>query len=112
MSAPVSLARRGIAGVASGVVGRHDAHFGRGGRRGLEESQGKLADLHQTPLLVVHGKADAFCSPELAAALHEQATGDKEIVWLDSALHIDLYDTEPYVGQAVDAVARFFARSL
>ncbi len=68
--------------------------------------------LDQTPLLVVHGKADAFCSPDLAAALHEEATGDKEIVWLDSALHIDLYDTEPYVGQAVDAVARFFARSL
>ena len=68
--------------------------------------------LGQTPLLVVHGKADAFCSPELAAALHEQAPGDKEIVWLDSSLHIDLYDTEPYLSQALDSVTGFFARTL
>lgn len=68
--------------------------------------------LAQTPLLIVHGKADAFCAPELAAALHEQTPGDKEIVWLDSSLHIDLYDTEPYVSQATDAVTDFFARTL
>lgn len=68
--------------------------------------------LAATPLLIVHGKADAFCSPELAAALHEQTPGDKEIVWLDSTLHIDLYDTEPYLSQATDAVTAFFGRTL
>jgi uncharacterized protein len=68
--------------------------------------------LAQTPLLIVHGKADAFCAPELAAALHEQTPGDKEIIWLDSSRHIDLYDTEPYLGQATDAVTDFFARTL
>ena len=64
--------------------------------------------LAQTPLFIVHGKADAFCSPELAAALHEQAAGPREILWLDSSLHIDLYDTEPYLSQAIESVARFF----
>jgi uncharacterized protein len=68
--------------------------------------------LAQTPLLIVHGKTDAFCAPELAAALNEQAPGEKEIVWLDSSLHIDLYDTEPYLSQATDAVTDFFARTL
>ena len=68
--------------------------------------------LARTPLLVVHGRADAFCSPDLAAALHEQAPGNREIVWLDSSLHIDLYDTEPYLSQATAAVTDFFARTL
>jgi fermentation-respiration switch protein FrsA (DUF1100 family) len=36
----------------------------------------------------------------------------KRIVWLDAKLHIDLYDNEPYVGQAVEAVIAFFAEYL
>jgi fermentation-respiration switch protein FrsA (DUF1100 family) len=51
--------------------------------------------LADTPLLVIHGKIDAYCSPELAAELHENTGGDREIVWLDCDRHIDLYDMEP-----------------
>ena len=65
-----------------------------------------------TPLLVVHGKEDAYCSPDLARELHERAPGDKEIRWLDARQHIDLYDREPYVTQAADAVAGFLRRVL
>ena len=36
----------------------------------------------------------------------------KRIVWLDARLHIDLYDTEPYVTQAVEAVTAFLAGHL
>lgn len=68
--------------------------------------------LGATPLLVVHGTADAYCAPELAARLHERAPGVKEIVWLDCTAHIDLYDVEPYVGQAVTATAEFLHRHL
>jgi fermentation-respiration switch protein FrsA (DUF1100 family) len=68
--------------------------------------------LGDTPLLVVHGKQDAYCSPDLARELHERATGDKEIMWLDARQHIDLYDREPYVTQAAGAVARFLQRVL
>ena len=68
--------------------------------------------LGETPLLVVHGRADAYCAPELAEALHAQAAGPKEIVWLDAERHIDLYDVEPHVGRAADAAADFLHRRL
>lgn len=68
--------------------------------------------LQATPLLVVHGRVDAYCAPELAAELHRTATGEKEIVWLDARAHIDLYDQEPYVTQAVRATADFLGRHL
>jgi uncharacterized protein len=53
--------------------------------------------LSGTPLLIVHGKTDAYCSPDLARELYERKPGDKEILWLDTSQHIDLYDREPYV---------------
>jgi fermentation-respiration switch protein FrsA (DUF1100 family) len=68
--------------------------------------------LAATPLLVVHGRTDAYCAPELAEALHTQATGPKEIRWLDTEQHIDLYDVEPYVTQAADAAAAFLHHHL
>ncbi|MGW4465727.1 alpha/beta hydrolase [Micromonospora sp. NPDC004704] len=68
--------------------------------------------LGATPLLVVHGRVDDYCRPELATRLYEQATGVKEIVWLDTDRHIDLYDTEPYVSRAVEACADFLHRNL
>jgi fermentation-respiration switch protein FrsA (DUF1100 family) len=68
--------------------------------------------LRDTPLLVVHGKQDAYCSPALAGELYERAPGDKEIRWLDASLHTDLYDREPHVTQAAGAVAAFLHRVL
>jgi uncharacterized protein len=63
--------------------------------------------LTDTPLLVVHGRTDAYCDPELAQAMYGNATGPKEIRWLDAGQHTDLYDAEPYVSQAADAAASF-----
>lgn len=68
--------------------------------------------LAATPLLVVHGRTDAYCAPELAEALYSQATGPKEMLWLDTERHIDLYDAEPYVTQAAGATAAFLHRHL
>jgi hypothetical protein len=76
------------------------------------DALGAAGLLGGTPLLVVHGKVDAYCSPELANVLHEQAAGAKEIVWLDCEQHIDLYDVEPYVTQAVEVSADFLRRRL
>ncbi len=63
--------------------------------------------LTDTPLLVVHGRVDAYCSPELAAELYVNAAGKKEILWLDCTEHIDLYDVEPHVSRAIEATAAF-----
>jgi uncharacterized protein len=68
--------------------------------------------LAATPLLIIHGKADAYCSPELAQAFYERKPGEKEILWLNTDQHIDLYDSEPYVRQAVQAAAGFLHRRL
>ncbi|GAA2584658.1 alpha/beta hydrolase [Winogradskya consettensis] len=68
--------------------------------------------LAATPLLIVHGRTDDYCSPELAEAAYQQATGPKEIRWLDAEQHIDLYDNEPFVTEAADAAAEFLHRHL
>lgn len=60
----------------------------------------------------MHGRTDDYCSPELAEAAYDQAPGPKELLWLDAAQHIDLYDREPYVSQAADATARFLHHHL
>ena len=68
--------------------------------------------LAETPLLIIHGERDAYCSPELARALYGRKPGDKEILWLDASLHTDLYDNMPYVSQAAEAAAAFLHRRL
>ena len=76
------------------------------------DALGAAALLGETPLLVVHGERDAYCSPALAQALYDRKRGDKEILWLDAGLHTDLYDNPPYVNQAAVAAAAFFRRRL
>lgn len=61
--------------------------------------------LAPTPLLVIHGRTDAYCPPDDARRTHERATGTKEIVWLDAAEHIDLYDNPTFVDPAIDHTA-------
>ncbi|HKR70537.1 MAG TPA: alpha/beta hydrolase [Streptosporangiaceae bacterium] len=68
--------------------------------------------LSPTPGLIVHGVQDAYCSPDGAREAYERMGEPKHIAWLDANLHIDLYDGEPYVTQAVDAVAAFFGKHL
>jgi fermentation-respiration switch protein FrsA (DUF1100 family) len=76
------------------------------------DALGRAALLAETPLLIVHGRKDDYCSPELAIRMHDQTPGAKEIVWLDAEQHIDLYDGEPHVSQAVTATADFLRRTL
>jgi fermentation-respiration switch protein FrsA (DUF1100 family) len=68
--------------------------------------------LAATPLLIVHGTTDEYCSPELAQALYERKPGDKEILWLESSRHTDFYDSQTYVTRAAEAAAGFLRRTL
>ncbi|MEU0478145.1 alpha/beta hydrolase [Streptosporangium sp. NPDC006013] len=68
--------------------------------------------LSPKPGLVVHGVVDRFCSPEGAEEAYRRMDDPKRLVWLDTRLHIDLYDTEPHVTRAVEAVAAFFGEHL
>jgi fermentation-respiration switch protein FrsA (DUF1100 family) len=68
--------------------------------------------LSPTPGLIVHGVEDAYCSPDGAREAYERMGEPKRIVWLDATLHTDLYDNEPYVTQAVEAVTDFLTEYL
>lgn len=76
------------------------------------DALGAAGLLAGTPLLIVHGQADAYCSPELAQAFYDRKPGEKEILWLDASQHIDLYDSEPYVTRAAQKAAEFLHRKL
>jgi fermentation-respiration switch protein FrsA (DUF1100 family) len=63
-----------------------------------------------TPLLVVHGRTDAFCSPEGAQAVYDRAGEPKDILWLDTTNHIDLYDQPQYVEPAIERISAWFGK--
>lgn len=56
-----------------------------------------------TPWLMVHGRTDAYCSPDGAESTFARAGEPKEALWLDTSNHIDLYDVPEYVEPAVAA---------
>ncbi|MEV6034932.1 alpha/beta hydrolase [Nonomuraea sp. NPDC052116] len=68
--------------------------------------------LSPKPALIVHGVVDRFCSPEGAEEAFRRLDQPKQLVWVDAKQHIDLYDREPYVTQAVDATAAFLTDHL
>jgi fermentation-respiration switch protein FrsA (DUF1100 family) len=68
--------------------------------------------LERTPLLLVHGTTDAYCSPDGAQALYDRATGPKRLEWIETTNHIELYDSKPHVDQAVEQLVAFFRREL
>lgn len=68
--------------------------------------------LSPTPLLIVHGRTDAYCTPDGAQSVYERAGGPKELVWLDTSNHIDLYDQPQFVNPAVERAAEWFRQYL
>jgi hypothetical protein len=61
------------------------------------------------PLLIVHGTRDLFLLPEYAQQAYDAAIGPKELVWLDTHNHIEVYDQDPYVSEAVAHILRWLA---
>jgi len=65
-----------------------------------------------TPLLIVHGTRDLFLLPEYAQATYDAALGPKQLVWIETHNHIELYDQDPYVSKAVNALVGFLDKHL
>jgi uncharacterized protein len=63
-----------------------------------------------TPLLVVHGRNDKYCFPKFAQQVYEEAGEPKEVLWMDTTNHIDLYDNEKYVRPAISKIVEWFNR--
>jgi fermentation-respiration switch protein FrsA (DUF1100 family) len=68
--------------------------------------------LDETPFLVVHGTVDGYCTPEGAQAVFDRATGHKELEWIETPNHIDIYDDPGLVVPAVRRVAEFLGVQL
>jgi len=60
-----------------------------------------------TPLLIVHGSRDFALLPEFAQAAYDTAIGPKQLTWIETHNHIELYNQDPYVSQAVETVVTF-----
>jgi uncharacterized protein len=65
-----------------------------------------------TPLLIVHGKNDKYCLPKFAQEVYDLVDEPKEILWLDTSNHIDLYNNEKYVGPAINKIVEWFNKYL
>lgn len=68
--------------------------------------------LGPTPALIVHGRRDEFCSPAQAQATYDRLTGPKELMWLETTNHIDLYDQPAFVDPAVERIGRWMSAHL
>ncbi len=60
-----------------------------------------------TPLLVVHGTIDLFLWPEFAQRVYDEAGGDKQLTWVETHNHIELYDQDPYVSEVAGQVVEW-----
>jgi fermentation-respiration switch protein FrsA (DUF1100 family) len=60
-----------------------------------------------TPLLVVHGTTDTALLPEKAQAAYDAAAEPKRLIWIETHNHVELYDKDPYVSEAVGQVLRW-----
>jgi uncharacterized protein len=53
------------------------------------------------PSLVIHGTTDLYCSVSGAQKFYDQLTAPKELFWITTTNHIDLYDQAIYVNKAI-----------
>ncbi|WP_158623752.1 alpha/beta hydrolase [Corallococcus llansteffanensis] len=65
-----------------------------------------------TPLMVIHGTRDGTMLPEYAQQVFEAAVGPKELVWIETQNHVQLYDQEPYVDEATAHAIRWLNQHL
>ncbi|HEY6424276.1 MAG TPA: alpha/beta hydrolase [Pseudonocardiaceae bacterium] len=60
-----------------------------------------------TPTLMVHGRTDAYCSPEGAQAVYDRIGHPKDLLWLPTTNHIDLYDNPEFLTPALDRITKW-----
>jgi fermentation-respiration switch protein FrsA (DUF1100 family) len=63
-----------------------------------------------TPLLIIHGTKDTALLPEYAQEAYDAAIGPKELIWIETHNHIELYDQDPYVSEACRQTVSWLAK--
>ncbi len=62
----------------------------------------------EQPALFVHGEKDDYCSPKAARSAFEKVPDPKQWTQLPAEEHIDLYDVDEHVDEAVAKTADWF----
>jgi uncharacterized protein len=70
------------------------------------------AHLVAQPLLVVHGTTDELLPPRYAQEVYDRAPGPKQLKWIRTGNHVQLYDQAPYVPAAIDHILAFLGQHL
>ena len=65
-----------------------------------------------TPIMFIHGTKDTALFPEYAQQAYDAAEEPKELVWIETHNHIELYDQDPYVSIAVKETLRWLEKYL
>ena len=60
----------------------------------------------------MHGTIDPLLPPQYAQQVHDAAAGVTQLVWVATHNHVELYDQDPYVEQALAAVVPFLTTHL
>jgi uncharacterized protein len=76
------------------------------------DAQSAVQLIGEVPMLVVHGRQDPYCLPEIAREVHGQATGPSRLVWLDTHTHTAFYDDPGTLDSVVGAIVDFLRRYL
>lgn len=70
------------------------------------------AHLLEQPLLVVHGTTDVLLPPRYAQEVYDRAPEPKEIFWIETSNHVELYDQIPHVPQALEKIVPWLDANL
>jgi uncharacterized protein len=60
------------------------------------------------PLLVIHGTTDVLLPPRYAQEVYDRAGEPKELRWIETSNHVELYDQAPYVPRALEHLIAWF----
>jgi uncharacterized protein len=64
------------------------------------------------PLLVIHGTTDVLLPPRYAQEVYDRAGEPKQLHWIETTNHVELYDQEPFVPEAIDTLRGWLVEHL
>lgn len=59
------------------------------------------------PLLVIHGTTDVLLPPRYAQEVYDRAGEPKQLHWIETSNHVELYDQAPFVPEAIDTLVEW-----
>jgi fermentation-respiration switch protein FrsA (DUF1100 family) len=64
------------------------------------------------PLLVIHGTTDVLLPPRYAQEVFDRAGEPKQLHWIETTNHVELYDQAPFVPEAIDTLVGWLGKHL